>query len=127
MTTTPQPSPGLEKRAKAAHPWGEDANKAPGGVSGGLITATGPRGRPCGSGGLQSGHFLLTSWNPEVGYQCCTCFSHERASPTSLLGWSGAGEGENNATGPLTPAQGSGTTVYRHLGMLPTHLRKTPP
>lgn len=63
----PQPSPGLEDGAKAAHLWGEDANKGPGGGSGGLITATGPRGRPCGSGVSQvsqSGHFLLTSWKP---------------------------------------------------------------
>lgn len=47
----------------------------------------------------------------------------KRASLASLLGWNGGGVGGKN-NGHSTPAQGSGTIVYRHLAIL---LKKTPP
>lgn len=66
VPTPPRASPGLENGVRAAHPWLGDASKAPGGGSGGLITASDPEEGLYGSG-VSVSHFLLNSWKPVGG------------------------------------------------------------
>lgn len=57
----------FRKWGQSTHPWLQNASKAPRGGSGGLITVTGPRGRPLWFWGFTFSHFLLTSWKPLGG------------------------------------------------------------
>lgn len=108
---------GSRKWGQRTHLWLQNANKVPRGGRGGLITGTGPRGRPpLWFWGFAGSHFLLTSWKPLGGIQILHLFFSIKGNPWLPLGLSWRGRGRRMPLGIPPLLQGLGTAMYRPQG-----------